>query len=997
MTAERMTADAIHRERAVEDHFVASLVGLQGWRRRPPEAFDRRLALDIEMTEEFLRTTQPEAWKRLEDYYPGRARQELGVQIAKRLAAVGTLEVLRKGVKIVPNISFDLCAFRPASGLGADLVRLYEANVLSVMRQVRYSLKSENAIDMVAFVNGLPVATFEIKNTLTGTTFRDAEQQYRKDRAPEGEPLLTFKRGALVHFALDEDSVSMTTRLMNGRTRFLPFNRGAGGGAGNPDIAGDHRTAYLWRDLTEGRAIFSREVLLDIIGNFASIAREKKPGAKKHSESLIWPRFHQLDAVRRIAADAALLGAGQSYLVQHSAGSGKSNTIAWTAHKLASLHDALDRATFDGVIIVTDRVVLDRQLQETVASFEQDTGVVTRIDGTSRQLREALEAGARIIISTIQKFSTDTVRLLSGMKGKRFAVIIDEAHSSQSGKQAGALSDALTRDEVEAQVDDVEAAVAALQSARGPQANISYLAFTATPRNVTLERFGRRGLDGMPQPFHLYAMRQAIEEGFILDVLQNYMTYKAYYELEKVIDEDPRFEGRRAARAVARFAALHPTAMAQKAQVIVEHFRRHVLPELEGDAKAMVVTASREHAIRTYQAIAAYTAENGYADVRAIVAFSGEKTIDNIEYTEAGINGFSETQLPDKFAGPGINILVVAEKYQTGFDQPKLVGMYVDKKLDGLQAVQTLSRLNRTHPGKDRTFILDFQNGIDDIREAFKPYFEATELEALSDPNQLYDLVARIDAFGLIQGDEVDRFCALFFRGGLTSADRPTLDQIVRLAVARYVALDDEDRQEEYRQLIASFLRFYAFVAQVVPLADLDLEKLYAYASWLKRALPSRAAPHGEAVTDDMLTLKAFRLKKDAEGSGALAPGEGERLKPITEFGAKGYTEEEERALSEIINSFNARFGSELTEADFVRFEQVNSEILDDEDMVALIRYNAPDVARGPYGREFRSKAVRAFKRGNQMQSAFLSDEELRERLISFMFGRALREALASR
>ena len=992
MTAPAFSADRLHREDVVEAHLVDRLVTLQGWRERAPEDYDRRLALDPDMVVAFVRATQPDAWARLEGQYPDRARDELLRNLVGRLEATGTLEVLRKGVTIIPGIPVRLCAFQPASRLNADLQREYEANILSVTRQLRYSPKNENAIDVGLFVNGIPVATLELKNTLTGTTWRTAENQYREDRSPTGEPLLTFRRGALVHFALDENHVSMTTRLQNGRTRFLPFNLGRDGGAGNPDIAGDFRIGYLYADQPEGKAIFSREVLLDILGRFMHLNEEEQPDGSVKT-AMLWPRFHQLDAVRKLAAHARANGPGQAYLFEHSAGSGKSNTIGWSAHRLISLHDEADRSIFDSVIIVTDRVVLDRQLQKTVATFAQTPGVARAIDGTSAQLKAALEAGARIVISTIHKFSTDRLKELIGQKGKRFFVIIDEAHSSQSGQQATALAEALTRDEIDKRYDVLEEAIRAAQAARGPQANVSYCAFTATPRNVTLERFGTKGADGLPRPFHLYSMRQAIEEGFILDVLRNYMTYHAYYLLEKKIEEDPTFERSRASARVARFARLHETALGQKAEVIVEHFRRHVLRELDGGAKAMVVTSSREHAIRMRQALAKYIAEKGYTEVKALVAFSGEITIDGEEYTEAGMNGFSEAELPRRFDRDGWNVLVVAEKYQTGFDQPKLVAMYVDKKLNGLQAVQTLSRLNRTHPGKERTFVLDFQNTTDDIRDAFKPYFEVTAIEEPTDPNQVYELKDRLFTFGILFDEEITAFAEVFYRRRLKADDRIALAAIVRKTVDRFVALeDDEERQEEFRQLLRSFLRFYAFVAQVVRLDDTSLERLSEYASWLNRMLPPRGHRMGDDVTEDMLKLTAFKLRKTEETDASLKAGDTDTLGPIAEFGAGGFSEDEKRTLSEIIEAFNERHGTEFSAEDFIRFGVAAEQILADEDLAEMLRNNPADVAEQQFSQEFIQRVIRIFQKDSQMRSAFMSDGDARSRITRLFFNKVLRE-----
>ncbi|MDC0343698.1 DEAD/DEAH box helicase family protein [bacterium] len=979
------TAD-IHQEKVFETHIVSCLTQEQGYIERDCAAhYDVSLALDTGLLFQFLKTTQPDAWNSLVSHYSGAAEAEVLKRLDKSLKEHPTHAVLRDGLRLVPNIHFALCFFKPASNLNPELTRLFNANILSVMRQVKYSSKNNNAIDIVTFVNGIPVTTLEVKNLLTKQSFKHAEQQYRKDRSAAGEPLLTFKRGAIVHFAVDQDNVSMTTRLINGKTRFLPFNRGRDGGAGNPDIPNENRVAYLYKDLPETRAVFSREVLLDLIGRFIHLQR----GDGK--ETLIFPRYQQLDAVRKVLSDAKANGAGQNYLIQHSAGSGKSNTIAWTAHQIINLHDEDDKPLFDTAIIVTDRLVLDRQLQNTISGFAQTKGVVEKIDGTSRDLKQAIAQGKRIIITTIQKFGTEHLATLSGQSGKNFAVIIDEAHSSQSGKAAQAMSDALTREEQ--LFDDINDFVLSQQNARGPQKNISFLAFTATPRNVTLERFGRIGSDKKPHPFHLYSMRQAIEERFILDVLQNYMTYKAYFKLEKAIEDDPEFVGRKAQARVARFASLHPTAIDQKVEVIIEHFRRHVRKELDGQAKAMVVTQSREHALRYWQHINTYIEEKGYKDLKALVAFSGDLKIDGNDWTEATANGFAETELPKKFDTDEYQLLVVAEKYQTGFDQPKLVAMYVDKKLAGLQAVQTLARLNRMYTNKDRTFVLDFQNSMDDVKEAFSPFFEVTELEERTDLNQVYDLETRISGSHYILKDEVERFAEQFYKGQLTTQDRLQLEGLVKQAVMRFEMDEDEPQREEFRQILKSFLRFYAFVAQVVALNDPWLEKLYVYASWLSRLLPSRDVPPDIYVTDDMLTLEAFKLNKGEEGSASLKAGETRKLPPITEFGVNAYTEEEERSLSEIIESFNERHGTQFSREDFLRFERVTRDVMDQE-MTEMVRNNPADVVYNAFSQAFFQGMVRMFQNDREMQSIVMRDPAAREQATRHFFKRAQRQAL---
>ena len=983
--ASNISAASLHQERVFEAHIVHSLVDHQEYLERDCAThYDAAAALDKELLFRFLKTTQPDAWKTLEDHYSIQAESEVIKRLEKALKEQPTHKVLRDGIKLVPNIQFALCFFKPASSLNADLVRLYDANILSVMRQVFYSKKNRNAIDIVTFVNGIPVITMEVKNLLTKQNFRNAELQYQKDRSAAGEPLLTFKRGAIVHFAVDQDNVSMTTRLMNGKTRFLPFNRGRDGGAGNPDIPDENRTAYLYKDLPQAKAVLSREVLLDLIGRFIHLDRNDG------REVLLFPRYQQFDAVRKILHHARSMGAGHPYLIQHSAGSGKSNTIAWTAHQIITLHDDDDKPLFDTAIIVTDRLVLDRQLQGTISGFDHVQGVVKKIDGTSRDLKAAIEAGARIIITTIQKFGTTHLEALSGQANRNFAVIIDEAHSSQSGKSAQAMSDALTRDEQTSQ--DIEDMILAHQNARGPQKNISFLAFTATPKNVTLERFGTTGSDGKPYPFHLYSMRQAIEEGFILDVLQNYTTYHAYYQLEKTIEDDPAFVGKKAQSRVARFATLHPTALDQKVEVIVEHFRRHVAGELNGQAKAMVVTQGIEHAIRYWTHINRYIEKKGYDDLKALVAFSGEKTVDGDVWTEAQANGFAETELPKKFDTDQYQLLVVAEKYQTGFDQPKLVAMYVDKKLSGLQAVQTLARLNRTHSLKTKTFILDFQNTMDDIREAFAPYFETTGLEERTDPNQIYDLESRISGSTYIVKDEVERFAERFYLGDHSPQSRLQLEGMVRAAVSRFELDEDEAQQEEFRQLLRSFMRFYAFVAQILRLNDTWLEKLYVYASWLSRLLPSRDVPAEISLDDDMLQLSAFRLNKEEEGSASMQAGDTAVLPPITEFGANAYTEDEEKSLSEIIQSFNERHGTHFSREDFLRFERVTRDIMD-EDMTEMVRNNPADVVYTAFSQAFFQGMVKMFQQDNEMRNIVMTDKDAREQATRHFFKRAQRQA----
>ena len=1005
-----VAAQALHTEGVLQAHIVERLVEDQGYELRAPGSdYGRGLAMDKELVRRFIETSQPAKWETLRQHYPGTEDAEFFRQLERNLKQHGLLDVLRHGIRIIPDIRFQLSFPEPASALVPARVAEYEANILSVMREVSYSAKNANRIDIVLFLNGLPVATIETKNLPTGTTFRHAEAQYCKDRSPAGEPLLTFRRGALVHFALDDNNASMTTRLANGRTRFLPFNRGRDGGAGNPEVRGEFPIAYLYSRGEWGEAVFSRPVLLDIVGGFMHVEREK--GGGKKAEKAIFPRFHQLDAVRKLAAHAREHGSGQNYLIQHSAGSGKTNTIAWLAHRAVTLHDDENRQVFDTAVVVTDRIALDRSLQDAVGQFEQagSKGFVRTIDGTSQQLRQALHDKASIIVTTIQKFSTHNLETIRAQGDRNFAVIVDEAHSSQSGKSAEALSAALTSGAAPAaevnSSEEIEELIADLQRRRGgvPE-NISFFAFTATPRNVTLERFGAKDPDGRPRAFHEYSMRQAIDEGFILDVLRNYTTYDAYYQLEKAIEDDPRLSGRRGQRSVARYAALHETAITQKVEVIVGHFRRHVLRQMKGQAKGMIVTQGREHALRYYFGVQNYLRDNGYADLKALVAFSQEFEYGGETYTEGRLNGFSEAELPWRFDGfrpdgtpydETYQILIVAEKYQTGFDQPKLCALYVDRKLAGLQAVQTLSRLNRTHPDKKNTHILDFQNTVEDIREAFRPYYESVSIEEPTDPNQIYDLERRLLAFGYFDAGDLDRFATLYFRRIQQNRDRPPLNDLIGEAVARVREDDDEGRQEEFRQLLRSYTRFYAFVAQIVRLGDTSLEKLDAYASWLEPLLPGRDRPEEIEITDDMLQLRAVRLELKEERDASLDPGDGEALTPIREFGANPYTEEEQRALSEIVRAFNERHGTDFTDDDFIRYEPGYRETVDEE-MTAKLLNNPADVVYDSFADAFFRSTIRMFQRENEMRDIILSDAELRDMVTRFFFNRALREVKTS-
>jgi len=930
---------AIHTEEAFEQAIEAHLLA-NGYLRGDKHDFDLDLALDSVQLLAFIEHSQPSQWANLATIHGPAVRDKFLARLVKELDARGSLDVLRHGI-IDYGVAFALAYFKPAHSMAPELAALYARNRLSVTRQLRYSPKHANELDLVLFINGLPIATVELKNQLTGQTVQDAIAQYRSDRDPR-DTLLSFKRRALVHFAVDPDEAYMTTRLAGPGTVFLPFNRGHGTAAGNPDNPGGYRTAYLW----EG--VWQRDSLLDIVARFVHLEASERieAGKRIRSERILFPRYHQLDAVRKVEAHVRGHGAGHSYLIQHSAGSGKSNSIAWLAHRLASLHSASDALIFSSVIVVTDRRVLDKQLQDTIYQFEHAQGVVEKIDDDSGQLARALETGKRIIITTLQKFPY-VLEKATAIAGRRFAVIVDKAHSSQTGEAAKQLRQVLAGysaepgvagdDQADPEGDDEEDRIADSIKARGRQPHISYVAFTATPKFKTLAIFGTPGPDGKPQPFHLYSMRQAIEEGFILDVLKNYLTYKTYFRLERAGQADPEVDPGKAGKAIARFVSLHPHNIAQKTEVIVEHFRQHSRRKIGGRAKAMVVTRSRLHAVRYKRAVDAYLKEKGYDDLKALVAFSGTVLDGPADYTEAAMNGFAESQVPDKFRSDDYQVLIVAEKYQTGFDEPLLHTMYVDKRLDGVKAVQTLSRLNRICPGKEDTFVLDFVNDADGIREAFKPYYQATAIDEPSDPNLLYDLKGKLDGSQVYWWAEVQAFCATFFGpptrqgGAALAALHRTLDP----AVVRYRALEAPER-EEFKARLESFLRLYAFLSQVIAFQDPDLERLYAYGRFLALKLPHRDGADVDLGLD--VRLEYYRLSKTGEQTIALA-GEAAALTGPTEVGT-GEPDPDLVALSTIIRTLNERFGTEFTAADGLVFDQIEAVLVANPNLAQQARVN---------------------------------------------------------
>lgn len=1019
-------------EQAFEDKIEAHLLS-HGWEQGDAGSYRVDLGFDSFEVLAFVHATQREKWERLVDLRGGidKAQVEFNRRISDELDRRGTIDVLRRGVEDM-GIAFDLAYWAPAHRVNPDLWDLYAANRCTVTRQVHHSESNTgDSVDMLLMLNGIPVATAELKNQTTGQGVKHAQKQYESDRNPAD---LLFRARSLVHFAVDQDLVFMTTRLAGSKTRWLPFNQGSGGagqlgGAGNPVNPGGYKTAYLWEQ------VWDRDAWLVILGSFVAEDTTDKNGRrqpvhkiKAHDRKFLFPRFHQWDAVRKMTAHAKAYGPGWNYLPQHSTGSGKSNTIAWLAYNLSTLHTPhnpadlgegakkvgldVNQPIFNKVIIVTDRVALDRQLQNTVASFDHTPGTVQKIDEHSSQLREALgSAKARIIITTLQKFPV-IADAATELAGARFAVIVDEAHSSQSGEAAKDLKavlsglagdkalEAAEDAEDDSNDEDPQDRLASSVEARKKQDNLSFFAFTATPKQRTLEVFGETVPDpdnpGKTRqvPFHLYSMRQAVEEKFVLDVLANYLTYSTYYRLANGLgDTDPEVPKGKAAAALARFVSLHPTAFSQKAEIIVEHFREHTSKKIGGHAKAMVVTRSRLHALRMKEAIDAYITGKGYKGLASLVAFSGtvidpDNLIDPSDptkgVTESAINGFPESQLPKRFKTDDYQVLVVAEKYQTGFDEPLIHTIYVDKKLDGLKAVQTLSRANRTCPGKVDTFVLDFVNNAEDIQAAFAPFFERT-WAAPTDPNILSNLKTRLLDAGILDAEEMDRVVTALLTNH--DGDHETLYADTDLAVARFTDLDDETR-EDFRTALRDYLRTYAFLAHVLPYTSTDMERLYLYGKILATRLP-REDDDETPDLSDAAVLTHLRMEKGDLTVASLTSVTDEQAEITGHTGeGKGKAHEQPtEKLSSIIEVLNDRFGLNLTEADQLFFDQISTEVADNDRAQAVALNNDFDQFNTVFDDILEGVILDRQTANDALLAAFLDKPDFREALTT-MIGR---------
>ena len=986
------------KEKAFEEAIEQYLISEGGYTKGNPKNFNREFALDTETLIEFVKKTQPKKWEHYETIYGSASEESFIKRFCKEVKTNGLLAVLRRGFKD-RGIKFEVAYFKPANTTNAETVKLYDENILHCTRQLHYSIFNENSIDIVLFLNGIPVVSMELKCQFTGQTIHNAINQYKFDRASK-DAIFDFRNRVLVHFAVDLFEVHMTTRLNGENTYFLPFNQGSNGsgnvgGACNPLNPNGYQTAYLWEK------VLCKDRLMEILHKYMHLKKEDKKDADgkviSTEETLIFPRYHQLDVVTKLLDDVKKNGAGKNYLIQHSAGSGKSNSIAWLAHRLSGLHDDNNNPIYKSIIVVTDRRVLDSQLQDTIYQFDHVLGVVECIDKKKHavDLRDAINAGKRIIITTLQKFP---IIYKEVQTDGNFAIIVDEAHSSQTGEASKKLKIALANtedileeyrameDEAEENIKDDEDKMLDELASHGRIDNLSFFAFTATPKEKTLQMFGDKQTDGTYRAFHIYSMRQAIEEHFILDVLKNYTTYKMYYKIAKKVADDPDVDASKGAKEIARYESLHPHNLAQKTAIMIEHFRSITKNKIGGRAKAMVVTSSRLHAVRYLFEFRRYIKEKGYTDLDVLVAFSGtvnDPDIPDTDFTEEGLNKdkqgntIKEDQLKEEFHNDDFNMLIVAEKYQTGFDEPLLHTMFVDKKLSGVKAVQTLSRLNRTMKGKEDTFVLDFVNSAEEMQKSFQPYYEATVLEEETDPNVIYDLKNGLDSFQIYQPMEVEHFAEIFYSKNNKDA-QALLTGCIKPALDRYNAKEDKER-EEFKSSLATFVRIYSFIIQVCRMYDKDMQKFFVYARFLGKCLPK--GENEKVDLSDKLILEYYKLDKTFSGDIALEKTEGYVANIKGGIGGK---EKKEDPLSIIIDKMNDRFGTAFSEQDKV-LEQMKSDFAKDEKIVNAVKSDDKSLFKYLYEQKFKDVAVNRYEENDKFFMSLFSDEEKMNFIMNMM------------
>lgn len=968
-------------EKAYQAEILAALRDKNGYTIRNAKDFDRKFALDREMLFGFLNDTQPETMEKLRKIHKDRLEETLvsfiNSECTKKRGSL--LDVLRHGVE-VSGQKLELMYTKPATTFNKDLMRKYEMNRFTVMEEVWASDKER--VDVVIFLNGFAIITMELKCNFAGQSAEDAVYQYRMDRDPKSR-LFLFKAGALVNFAMDLNTVFMTTKLEGEKTFFLPFNKGNGegvnAGAGNPPCGDDYPVHYMWDD------ILTKDTVLDLISKFIFVQTAEKENEKTGKldikETVIFPRYHQLDAVRKMLASVNEHRTELNYLIQHSAGSGKTNTIAWLAYRLATLHDADNKIIFDNVIIMTDRVVVDRQLQKAIMGMEHKSGFIRVMgeDCNSNDLAIALNSNTKIIATTIQKFPfiTDSVK---GLKNKRFAIIIDEAHSSTAGKDMAAVTQSLGSGDEE--YKDMEDAIADEIARNGKQKNVSMFAFTATPKSTTLQLFGTLNAKGQREAFHLYSMKQAIEEGFILDVLQNFTTYQTFYHINKEIEEDPKMQTVSAKRQIARFVELHETNISQRIEVIVEHFRTTVMSELDGHAKAMVITPSRAAAVKYRQALEEYCTKKGYINIRALVAFSGKVKLpdDDKEYSEAGINGIPEDRLTKEFDKDDYQVLLVADKYQTGFDQPKLCAMYIMKKLRGVNAVQTLSRLNRICPPfEKKTFILDFVNSYEDIIGAFAPFYTTTLLSNSVTPNAIYDIEAQIDAYVIMDPYDIESVNEILYKEKATPADKKKINFCLNKS-QKMVEHYDLIKQHEIVMEMRHFIRFYEFMIQASCFEDIELHKKYNYIILLLAHINIKHPGPGFDL-DGKIRATQFVQKKQEEHTNPNMTA-----KPVVKLPSAetfGLTPAKEERLSQIIDEINSRTGKSYDNDVAVKaMLQIRDILLKSEKLKASAKNNTVKDFEFSYFDDIDDALIEGLEQNKDFFSLLLNDEEMKREVL---------------
>lgn len=996
-------------EKQFESDIESFFLSPEGGYTKGKDVYDAGLGLYVDTLLGFIRNTQPKEWARFENQNQVDPVRKFCAAFNNACDTEGLIYVLRHGFKH-RGISFRVCYFKPESGLNQKAAELYASNVVQCYRQWHYSVESKNSVDMVLVVNGIPVFAFELKNQYTGQNVDNAKEQWMYDRDPR-EICFQFNKRILAYFCVDHTEVWMATKLAGKDTYFLPFNQGSAGagrdgGKGNPPNPDGYPTAYLWEQ------VFQKDSMMDILQKFIhlEVKEEKKlqdNGIEKtvKKKTLIFPRYHQLDVVRKLIADVSEHGAGKNYLIQHSAGSGKSNSIAWTAYRLASIHDNNDKAIFSSVIVVTDRTVLDAQLQATISSFDHTIGAVEAIgeDKTSQHLKDALNSGVRIIITTLQKFPV-IYEEVDKAAGRKFAVIVDEAHSSQTGSSALKLKTALADMEealreyaeiegkTEAELDPDDKLMKEM-IAHGKHKNLSFFAFTATPKDKTLELFGTEYEDGSFHPFHIYSMRQAIEEKFILDVLQNYMTYDTCFKIAKTVEENPDVPSSLAAKAIRKFQELHPYNISQKAQIIVETYRETTSQKINGRGKMMVVTSSRLAAVRYYHEVKRYIQENNYDNIDVLVAFSGAIEDGGQEYTESKLNvrkdgsHISDSQTKAEFHD-NFNVLIVAEKYQTGFDEPLLHTMIVDKKLKSVKAVQTLSRLNRTCAGKHDTFILDFVNKKEDILEAFQPFYQETYLQQEVNVDLIYQTQNELRGYAIYTDIDIEAFCKVYFAEGQQgSKGLGKMTSALMPAAERYNKKTPDERYQ-LRRLMRSFIKWYSYISQIVRMFDKEMHKEYVFCSYLINLLPAEKT---EMINlEGKLKLEYYKLQKTFEGTIELGQQKGV-IEPAKKKGGKGTNPKE--PLDEIIEKINELYKGAFTESDRVMLYALQNKLMADKKLANIAQSSDPQIfAESIFPKVFSDAAMESYVESQETYTSLFEDTHKYNAIMSALAGIIYRE-----